>query len=546
MSTMKRRVTEVVVWVVTCWFGVTATGVEVDGKVIPAEKFVVIIVMGDSNAQMGHGWPKGEIKALPNMWALDWSDKAASAPKWIQAGYNSCVHRGAPEQFKGGAGVGFPIAKLLAQKFPGYHFAYVNAALSTGAQLTTLESWLPGLKPYVGKVTMGAVVSDLGTENIGPLIEKLRAELEAPGLPWVQAQYRVNRTDPRYEIRGDGFDPDGGGRVSQTAVTMQKMDKMSTQWRNLETISTEGLNMGDNRHQKYWSGNHIYAERFVNKLLGMGWMPVGGKRDSVKPTAPKNLRIDRLWDRGVTVAWDEATDDLGVEGYEVSVDGTKVPFWPTLPSDMQLVTTVGTRFPITGLKQKQDCVVTVRARDYAGNVSDSSIGLKVHTLDRPVVLKLPLKVDIGGGSIGEWMTDKEFRDGYDYGYILSPAEQGDWEGRDYLRDPNDRKAPPWFFDAVKATYQANDARHTVFRTFRGGNTAYRFTVPDGRYRLTWYMEGQPDPADNDEKPYADGELAKLCRVKTQTVEATKGRLIQPLPGQGRGRVYALILEAAPQ
>ncbi|GAA3533397.1 hypothetical protein GCM10022419_010800 [Nonomuraea rosea] len=86
----------------------------------------------------------------------------------------------------------------------------------------------------------------------------------------------------------------------------------------------------------------------------------GGGTDTTAPTVPGNLRSTGVTNNSVALAWDAATDNVGVTGYEIYRGGT-------------LVTTVtGTTHTDTGLSASTAYAYTVRARDAAGNRSATS------------------------------------------------------------------------------------------------------------------------------------------------------------------------------
>ncbi|GAA3293790.1 hypothetical protein GCM10020295_16630 [Streptomyces cinereospinus] len=87
------------------------------------------------------------------------------------------------------------------------------------------------------------------------------------------------------------------------------------------------------------------------------------------PTAPAGLRATARTAGSVSLAWTAATDDVGVTGYDVYRDGTRV------------ASTAGTAttFTDTGLSAATAYAYTVRARDAAGNVSAASAALTVTT-----------------------------------------------------------------------------------------------------------------------------------------------------------------------
>ncbi|MFD7659008.1 DUF6801 domain-containing protein [Actinosynnema sp. NPDC059797] len=110
-------------------------------------------------------------------------------------------------------------------------------------------------------------------------------------------------------------------------------------------------------------------------------------QDTSAPTAPGNLRSPAQSGTSVDLAWDAATDNVGVTGYEVFNGGTSA------------ATTTGTSTTITGLSPDTEYTFTVRAKDAAGNTSDA--GSPVTTRTKPT--QGPPIVDYGyrlAGSTG--------------------------------------------------------------------------------------------------------------------------------------------------
>ncbi|MFJ3531555.1 MULTISPECIES: discoidin domain-containing protein [unclassified Streptomyces] len=86
-----------------------------------------------------------------------------------------------------------------------------------------------------------------------------------------------------------------------------------------------------------------------------------GGSDTTAPTAPARLRVTGRTGSSVTLAWDAATDNVGVTGYRVlRMDGQ---------SGTQVGTVTGTSFTVTGLAPSTDYVFHVVALDAAGGVS---------------------------------------------------------------------------------------------------------------------------------------------------------------------------------
>ncbi|MEV4392919.1 glycosyl hydrolase family 8 [Nonomuraea sp. NPDC049607] len=93
----------------------------------------------------------------------------------------------------------------------------------------------------------------------------------------------------------------------------------------------------------------------------------GGGTDTTPPSVPGNLRATGTTSTSVSLAWDAATDDVGVTGYLVYRGST-------------LVTTVaGTTYTDTGLTPATAYGYTVKARDAAGNQSAASGGVTATT-----------------------------------------------------------------------------------------------------------------------------------------------------------------------
>ncbi|MFC5289690.1 proprotein convertase P-domain-containing protein [Actinokineospora guangxiensis] len=93
----------------------------------------------------------------------------------------------------------------------------------------------------------------------------------------------------------------------------------------------------------------------------------GGEDDTTAPSTPANPRSTGSTGSSVSLAWDAATDNVGVTGYEVYNGST-------------LATTVaGTSATVDGLSADTAYTFTVRARDAAGNRSAPSAAVNART-----------------------------------------------------------------------------------------------------------------------------------------------------------------------
>jgi chitodextrinase len=90
--------------------------------------------------------------------------------------------------------------------------------------------------------------------------------------------------------------------------------------------------------------------------------------DTQAPSAPTSLAASAILSTSFTLTWAASTDNTGVAGYEIFLDG-----------ELFGTTTSATTLNITGLIASTTYVMTVKAKDAAGNTSASSPPLNVAT-----------------------------------------------------------------------------------------------------------------------------------------------------------------------
>jgi len=95
--------------------------------------------------------------------------------------------------------------------------------------------------------------------------------------------------------------------------------------------------------------------------------PTGGGGDTTAPTAPSGLVSSGHTTNTVALAWDAATDNVGVTGYQLYRDGT------------QIADQTGRTYSDSGLSPGTAYTYTVKAYDAATNLSDASTSLTVTT-----------------------------------------------------------------------------------------------------------------------------------------------------------------------
>ncbi len=86
----------------------------------------------------------------------------------------------------------------------------------------------------------------------------------------------------------------------------------------------------------------------------------GGGADTDPPSQPTNLSVSNEQDTQVTLTWNASSDNVGVTGYEIFVDGSSIG------------TTAGTSVNVTGLTACTSYNFGVRALDAAGNASGTA------------------------------------------------------------------------------------------------------------------------------------------------------------------------------
>lgn len=99
------------------------------------------------------------------------------------------------------------------------------------------------------------------------------------------------------------------------------------------------------------------------------WELVQGSGDTQAPGAPGNLRSTATTSASISLAWNAATDNVGVTGYTIYRSGAAIA---TVPGSTLAYTN-------TGLAANTTYSYTVKALDAAGNVSTDSNTLSVKT-----------------------------------------------------------------------------------------------------------------------------------------------------------------------
>jgi predicted esterase len=129
---------------------------------------------------------------------------------------------------------------------------------------------------------------------------------------------------------------------------------IATTGADILTYSNTGLNPNTSYYYKVRAINNYGASGVTNEVTAKT------ATDNKVPTAPKDLIITSTSRYSVSLGWQSATDDVGVIKYDIYVDGKKA------------YSTEENYFTVFNLTQGQTYTFTVKARDFAGNVSPFS------------------------------------------------------------------------------------------------------------------------------------------------------------------------------
>jgi uncharacterized repeat protein (TIGR03806 family) len=113
--------------------------------------------------------------------------------------------------------------------------------------------------------------------------------------------------------------------------------------------------------------------------------------DTENPTAPQNLTVTNVTETAIQLSWDASSDNVGVTGYDIYVDGAVATSGVT-----------GTTGSVTGLEQETTYSIYVIALDAAGNESASSTVLSASTAAAPLEFKTQLtEMGVYAGDIAD-------------------------------------------------------------------------------------------------------------------------------------------------
>ncbi|MBB6734675.1 DUF4832 domain-containing protein [Cohnella zeiphila] len=138
-------------------------------------------------------------------------------------------------------------------------------------------------------------------------------------------------------------------------------------------LSAFGANLANTKYIRIVHRDSTYAVLLIDAIKTDGASSGGGGGDTQAPTVPSGVTAASKSQTSVTLAWNASTDNVGVTGYEVYRNGSKVGS-PTIAS-----------YTDSGLSPGTAYAYTIDAKDAAGNISALSSPLSV-TTDSPPAL----------------------------------------------------------------------------------------------------------------------------------------------------------------
>lgn len=107
----------------------------------------------------------------------------------------------------------------------------------------------------------------------------------------------------------------------------------------------------------FWIGGSSMPDNMTDADLWFKSGSAAPATDTAAPTVPASVTVSAITSTSFTVSWQASSDNVGVTGYEVSVNG------------VVKTTTASTSATITGLTASTPYSITIRARDAVGNWS---------------------------------------------------------------------------------------------------------------------------------------------------------------------------------
>ena len=159
---------------------------------------------------------------------------------------------------------------------------------------------------------------------------------------------------------GANKDPWGGVSLDGDYYTSQTCEKLGIGW--FHWAITNDCNC--------YEGWYANWPLMLSDALNRGWYWESdnlGEKDIISPNAPSELKLNSINATRANISWKIPTDNKGVLGYEIFIDGKS------------LGKTAFNTYTLSGLLTETSYLVTLKARDLAGNWSKESEILDIKT-----------------------------------------------------------------------------------------------------------------------------------------------------------------------
>jgi hypothetical protein len=278
------------------------------------------------------------------------------------------------------------LAALLLPTFAhaqtsAFSFVKNHSLWDTGADIQLLQQFLNAQGFVLAHSGVGSPGHE--TTTFGPLTYRALVQFQAAhALPATGFFGPLTRT-----LTNDAVASNGGVSFSATSgVSAPSASSQSTAGAATSTASTTPPLPG------YAPGQIIFIGGGTsNNNNGGGGGGGGGSSaspaDTTAPSAPTNLSATVISSSQINLSWSASTDNVGVAGYTVFRDGTRVG------------TTASTNFADTGLSPSTLHSYWVAAYDASNNVSTSSLAASAETgfgADQYGTTWKPLRIGAGG------------------------------------------------------------------------------------------------------------------------------------------------------
>ncbi|WP_339832506.1 carbohydrate binding domain-containing protein [Paenibacillus sp. FSL R7-0272] len=250
-----------------------------------------------------------------------------------------------------------------------YTYAYdVSGIRDIKVKVRTHRDKQADAKDNTFRVYDPAALKAKGVSNIDP----------AKVSPW--QEYPMTKRDLKPDINGVAWQPSSTDMFKR--VPAQEIGDMYYTYFNdfrdqlvdyyIEATDGNG-NVTRSEIQTVYVGTGKYKKDASGKIVEDSNGTIQGTHpflvvDQTPPSAPTEVKSTRVTDRSVTLQWTAATDNVGVDGYDIYRNGTKVGSSQT------------TEYTDTGLEPAKTYTYSIKARDKANNISDASQTLQVQTL----------------------------------------------------------------------------------------------------------------------------------------------------------------------